>query len=41
MGAYGEKLILPSVVAIVNTILDGKSADKIKCVPLSDTTVSL
>ncbi|XP_037792066.1 protein FAM200B-like [Penaeus monodon] len=36
----GEKLILPSCVDIVSTMLDGKSADKIKCVPISDTTVS-
>lgn len=37
---YSEKLILPSTVDIVSTVLDEKSADKIKCVPLSDTTVS-
>ena len=36
----GEKLILPSCVDIVSTMLDGKSADKIKSVPISDTTVS-
>ena len=31
---YGEKLILPSIADIMSTILDGKSADKIKCVAL-------
>lgn len=36
---YAEKLILPSTVDTVSTVLDGKLADKIKWVPLSDTTL--
>lgn len=37
---YGEKLILPATVDIVSTVLDEKSAEKIKCIPVSDTTMS-
>ena len=35
-----DKLILTSAVYIVSAVLDEKLADKIKSVPLSDTTVS-
>ncbi|XP_066982780.1 protein FAM200B-like [Macrobrachium rosenbergii] len=37
---YGEKLILPATLDTVTTVLDEKSAEKIKCVPVNDTTVS-
>lgn len=35
---YGEKFILPAT--FLTTVLDEKLAEKIKCVPVSDTTVS-
>lgn len=35
-----EKLILPAVIDIINTIIDEKAAEKFKCIPLNDNTVS-
>uniref|UniRef100_A0A667Z2X6 HAT C-terminal dimerisation domain-containing protein n=1 Tax=Myripristis murdjan TaxID=586833 RepID=A0A667Z2X6_9TELE len=35
-----EKLLLPAAIDIVSTVIDEKSAEKLKCIPLSNNTVS-
>lgn len=35
-----EKIILPACMDMVRTIFDDISADKLKTIPLSDTTIS-